>query len=123
MAPSSASSRASSHSSNTWAWSSVAGKSVRTKPASGLRAKNQRRKDASVAASSDSAGRDRREISDRIKVAGETGSRFKERTWFIRFSKRKSGEPRRRSLVLAGAPKREKRLLMQVITTRVKNES
>src|SRR3954468_19900088 len=117
----SASSRASSHSSNTRAWSSVAGKSVRTKPASGLRAKNQRRISASLLASSAAAEAGRREISGPFIRAGETCSRFKERPQFFSFSERKSGEPRRRNFVLAGGPKREKRSLMGVIATRVKN--
>src|SRR4051794_26053198 len=75
---------------------------------------------ASVIASSALAEPGRREISDRINLAGETCSRFKERTRSISFSERKSDEPRRRSLVLAGGPKSEKRSLMAAITTEVK---
>src|SRR5260221_10431507 len=117
----SASSRASSHSSNTLAWSSVAGKSVRTKPASGLRVKNHRRMRASKVASSAAAVAGRREISGPFSRVGETCSRFKERARFIRLSERKSGEPRRRNLALAGGPKPAKRSEMPPIATRVKN--
>src|SRR6267142_642882 len=121
MTPFRLSSRASSHSSNTWAWSSVAGKSVRTNPASGLRAKNQRRSSASRFASSAAAETGRREISGPFRRVGETCSIFKERTWIISFSGGKSGEPRRRSFALAGGPQRDKRSEMPAIATGVKN--
>src|SRR4051812_42801596 len=117
----SASSRASSHSSNTFAWSSVAGKSVRTKPASGLRVKNHRRICASKLASSAAAETARREISGLFRLEGETCSRFKERARFIRFSGRKSGKPRITIFALAAGPRLAKGSEMPAITTRVKN--
>src|SRR3954463_7190112 len=121
MTARSASSRASSHSSNTLAWSSVAGKSVRTNPASGLRAKNQRRSCASRLASSAAAEAGRREISGPFRVVGETCSRFKERARFIRLSERKSGEPRIKTFAFAAGPQLAKRSEMPAITTGVKN--
>ena len=112
--------RASSHSSNTLAWSNVAGKSVRTNPASGLRAKNQRRRSARMEASFPAAKPRDREIPRCIRPAGETCSICKERARFIISSVRKSIGPSRRSFVWAGAPKWEKRLNIAAIRTVVK---
>src|SRR5271165_2028128 len=114
--------RASSHSSNTLAWSSVAGKSVRTNPASGLREKNQRRRSAIVEASSPSAEPGGREIPRRASLAGETCSICKERARSTISSPRKSIEPSRRSFVRAGAPNREKGSIIPSIRTLVKSK-